>query len=252
MLQLRANSFEKPKVDDSEFPLVERREADAVVVTETREAPTEQEQVAAKSNDKAVADEGAKALAAQQTIRLSVDAVDHLMNLTNQAQQLGVRSSQGTVRGKMALAELQGRLSSVRSHIARIADRALMNVTARGGAPSSKLDALEMDQYSELQEAANILREGVECLIGNGVVLSPDALLDEIQMLEERGVPARERLKISEACTLILPYHVALDHARDLSPIAGFVVLVERGGVDDHVADIRPLPIGSPVTEHGR
>ncbi|WJW74816.1 adenylosuccinate synthase [Thiohalobacter sp. IOR34] len=62
---------------------------------------------------------------------------------------------------------------------------------------------------------SGILREGVECLIGNGVVLSPSALLEELEMLEGRGVPARERLKISEACTLILPYHVALDHARE-------------------------------------
>ena len=62
---------------------------------------------------------------------------------------------------------------------------------------------------------SGILRDGVECLIGNGVVLSPGALLEEIRMLEEGGVPARERLRISEACPLILPYHVALDHARE-------------------------------------
>lgn len=62
---------------------------------------------------------------------------------------------------------------------------------------------------------SGILRTGVECMIGNGVVLAPDALLKEIEMLEARGVPARERLKISEACQLILPYHVALDAARE-------------------------------------
>ncbi len=62
---------------------------------------------------------------------------------------------------------------------------------------------------------SGILREGVECLIGNGVVLSPTALLEELRMLESNGVPARERLRISEACPLILPYHVALDHARE-------------------------------------
>jgi adenylosuccinate synthase len=64
---------------------------------------------------------------------------------------------------------------------------------------------------------SGILRAGVQCLIGNGVVLSPSALLTEIEKLEEKGVPARERLKISDACTLILPYHVALDHARELA-----------------------------------
>jgi adenylosuccinate synthase len=62
---------------------------------------------------------------------------------------------------------------------------------------------------------SGILREGVRCLIGNGVVLSPTALLEEIRMLEAQGVPARERLGISEACPLILPYHIALDHARE-------------------------------------
>jgi adenylosuccinate synthase len=64
---------------------------------------------------------------------------------------------------------------------------------------------------------SGILHEGVECLIGNGVVLSPEALLKELTMLEANGVPARERLKISEACTLILPYHIALDQARELA-----------------------------------
>ncbi len=62
---------------------------------------------------------------------------------------------------------------------------------------------------------SGILREGVLCLIGNGVVLSPEALLEELQMLEQRGVPARERLRISAACPLILPCHVALDVARE-------------------------------------
>jgi len=62
---------------------------------------------------------------------------------------------------------------------------------------------------------SGILRDGVQCLIGNGVVLAPDALISELDMLEAEGVPARSRLKISEACPLILPYHVALDMARE-------------------------------------
>lgn len=62
---------------------------------------------------------------------------------------------------------------------------------------------------------SGILHEGVQCHIGNGVVLSPEALLDEIAVLEEAGVPVRERLTISEACALILPVHVALDLARE-------------------------------------
>lgn len=62
---------------------------------------------------------------------------------------------------------------------------------------------------------SGILRENVTCVIGNGVVLSPEALLEETAMLEARGVPVKERLVISEACPLILPYHVELDVARE-------------------------------------
>ncbi|WP_419853224.1 adenylosuccinate synthase [Actinobacillus pleuropneumoniae] len=62
---------------------------------------------------------------------------------------------------------------------------------------------------------SGILRDNVTCLIGNGVVLSPDALMKEMGELEARGINVRERLKISEACPLILPYHVAMDHARE-------------------------------------
>lgn len=63
---------------------------------------------------------------------------------------------------------------------------------------------------------SGVLRDGVKCIIGNGVVLSPEALLKEMKMLEERDIPVRERLLISEACPLILPYHIALDQAREI------------------------------------
>ena len=62
---------------------------------------------------------------------------------------------------------------------------------------------------------SGILRNHVNCVIGNGVVVAPDALLKEIQMLEERGVKVRGRLKVSGSCPLILPYHIALDQARE-------------------------------------
>jgi adenylosuccinate synthase len=64
---------------------------------------------------------------------------------------------------------------------------------------------------------SGILRDGVTCLIGNGVVLSPEALLKEISELEATGVPVRKRLRLSPACPLILQYHVALDQARELA-----------------------------------
>jgi len=62
---------------------------------------------------------------------------------------------------------------------------------------------------------SGILRDKVACYIGNGVVLSPQALLEEIGTLEGAGVDVSSRLRISEACPLILPHHVALDLARE-------------------------------------
>jgi len=62
---------------------------------------------------------------------------------------------------------------------------------------------------------SGILRSHVNCVIGNGVVVAPDALIKEIQMLEERGVKVTGRLKVSGSCPLILPYHIALDQARE-------------------------------------
>ncbi len=64
---------------------------------------------------------------------------------------------------------------------------------------------------------SGVLREDVLCLIGNGVVLSPAALLKELAELDEAGVSARDRIKISESCPLILPYHIALDNAREVA-----------------------------------
>jgi adenylosuccinate synthase len=62
---------------------------------------------------------------------------------------------------------------------------------------------------------SGILRKNVMCLIGNGVVLSPGALFEEIDELTRAGVEVVERLRVSESCPLILPYHVGLDHARE-------------------------------------
>jgi len=64
---------------------------------------------------------------------------------------------------------------------------------------------------------SGILRDNLTSIIGNGVVLSPAALLEEMKMLEARGVPVQDRLRISEACPLILPYHIALDQAREIA-----------------------------------
>ncbi len=222
---------------DSELPTAEGDDQPAAVVTAKPAA--QRQAITDKDNDKQLADEGAKALAAQQTIRLTAEAVDHLMNLTNQAQQLGVRSSQGTVRGKMALAELQGRLSSVRSHISRIADRALMNVTARGGEQSSaELDALEMDQYSELQEAANILREGVEDLSELIQLSSRQNALVEGLLKQQNSIVSSLRSSIQSARVIpvsrLMPglRRIVRTVGADLGKDVSFRVLNETGKLD--------------------
>ena len=76
---------------------------------------------------------------------------------------------------------------------------------------------------------SGILREGVTCFIGNGVVLAPDALLKEMKALEEKNVPVRERLRISPNCPLIMPYHVALDQAREAKRGTGKIGTTGRG-----------------------
>ena len=62
---------------------------------------------------------------------------------------------------------------------------------------------------------SGIMRDGVDCYIGNGVVVDPDHLLAEISRLEALGIDVRSRLYLSEACPLILPLHVELDRARE-------------------------------------
>ena len=76
---------------------------------------------------------------------------------------------------------------------------------------------------------SGILRDNVTCYIGNGVVLAPDALLEEIDMLAKAGIDVVGRLKISEATPLILPHHVALDKAREIAKGAGKIGTTGRG-----------------------
>lgn len=76
---------------------------------------------------------------------------------------------------------------------------------------------------------SGILRTNVACYIGNGVVVSPQALLDEVDMLERAGIDVLNRLRISEACPLILPCHVALDNAREIARGLGKIGTTGRG-----------------------
>ncbi len=76
---------------------------------------------------------------------------------------------------------------------------------------------------------SGIMRDGVTCLIGNGVVLSLDALVEEAHALIANGVPVFERLKISPRCPLILPSHAALDLAREKAKGAAAIGTTGRG-----------------------
>ncbi|AUL15230.1 adenylosuccinate synthase [Bordetella bronchiseptica] len=76
---------------------------------------------------------------------------------------------------------------------------------------------------------SGIMHDGVTCFIGNGVVLSPEALLKEIEELEAAGLDVRSRLQVSEICTLILPYHVAVDKAREARKGEGKIGTTGRG-----------------------
>ena len=76
---------------------------------------------------------------------------------------------------------------------------------------------------------SGIMHASLPCFIGNGVVLSPVALFKEIGELQSAGVDVRSRLRISEACTLILPYHIAVDQAREIKRGAAKIGTTGRG-----------------------
>jgi len=96
-----------------------------------------------------------------------------------------------------------------------LTDRASAVVRFQGGHNAGHTLVIDGEKTILHLIPSGVLRPDVQCLIGNGVVLSLSALLEEIAALEAKGVPARERLRISASCPLILPYHVALDHARE-------------------------------------
>jgi adenylosuccinate synthase len=100
---------------------------------------------------------------------------------------------------------------------------------------------------------SGVLREGVMCLIGNGVVLSVAALFEEIDALARNGVDVMPRLRVSEACPLILPYHVALDHAREKARGKQAIGTTGRGigpAYEDKVAR-RALRVGDLLDTRG-
>jgi len=96
-----------------------------------------------------------------------------------------------------------------------LTDRASAVVRFQGGHNAGHTLVIDGKQTILHLIPSGILRDNVQCLIGNGVVVSPSALFEEIDMLKAQGIPVVERLRISRACPLILPFHIALDNARE-------------------------------------
>jgi adenylosuccinate synthase len=132
-----------------------------------------------------------------------------------------------------------------------LTERAAVVARFQGGHNAGHTVVIDGDQTILHLIPSGILHENVECLIGNGVVLSPRALLDEIEMLEENNIPARQRLKISEACALILPFHIALDQARERAKGNAAIGTTGRGigpAYEDKIAR-RALRVGDLLHE---
>ena len=97
----------------------------------------------------------------------------------------------------------------------RLAEQAAAVVRFQGGHNAGHTIIIDGEKTVLHLVPSGILRPSVQCLIGNGVALSPDALMEEIEGLEAKGVGVRDHLRISPACPLIMPYHIALDTVRE-------------------------------------
>lgn len=98
-----------------------------------------------------------------------------------------------------------------------LTDRAKAVVRFQGGHNAGHTLVIDGEKTVLHLIPSGVLRDNVLCLIGNGVVLSLSALQGELDMLKKNGIPARDRIRLSESCPLILPYHIALDQAREIA-----------------------------------
>jgi len=110
-----------------------------------------------------------------------------------------------------------------------LTDRAAAVVRFQGGHNAGHTLVINGEKTVLHLIPSGILREGVSCLIGNGVVLSLEALVQEANALVESGVPVFERLRISPGCPLILPSHAALDLAREKARGSAAIGTTGRG-----------------------
>ena len=111
----------------------------------------------------------------------------------------------------------------------QLTDRASVVVRFQGGHNAGHTLVIGGERTVLHLVPSGVMREGVQCMIGHGVVLSPTALVDEMRMLADRGVPVAERVRVSDACPLILPYHAVLDRAREAARGAVAIGTTGRG-----------------------
>ena len=111
----------------------------------------------------------------------------------------------------------------------RLTDRASVVARFQGGHNAGHTLVIDGERTVLHLVPSGVMREGVRCLIGHGVVLSPAAFVEEMSMLAERGVPAAERVRVSDACPLILPYHAAIDRARERARGSAAIGTTGRG-----------------------
>jgi adenylosuccinate synthase len=102
-----------------------------------------------------------------------------------------------------------------------LTDNAVGVVRFQGGHNAGHTLVVRDKEYKLNIVPSGIVRDGVKCYVGNGVVLDIHHLLEEIRKLEAGGIKVRERLRISPGCPIILPYHSALDQAREAAKSAG-------------------------------
>jgi len=134
-----------------------------------------------------------------------------------------------------------------------LAERAHAVVRFQGGHNAGHTLVIDGEKTVLHLIPSGILREGVTCLIGNGVVVSLAALIEEIDGLLAQGVPVTERLKLSPACPLILSSHLALDNARELARGGEAIGTTGRGigpAYEDKIARraIRVADLFEPTT----
>ena len=116
-----------------------------------------------------------------------------------------------------------------------LSERADVIARFQGGHNAGHTLVIEGKVYKLSLLPSGIMRGGKLSVIGNGVVISPEALLKEIDELTTAGIDVMSRLRNSEACPLILPYHIAIDQAREDLRILGLQANLGRAKVQVHL-----------------